>query len=124
MCIRDRVPGTLTNPTEISSSWERHEVDYFGNPTGRELTLNESMSIIKPDLLVVLNPTENRNALKEAMKARVPTIGIIDTDSEPSLVTYPIPANDDSLRSVSLLTSILAKAGERGVQTRLNRASV
>ncbi|QEU59414.1 Mrp4 [Kluyveromyces lactis] len=118
------VPGTLTNPTEISSSWERHEVDYFGNPTGRELTLNESMSIIKPDLLVVLNPTENRNALKEAMKARVPTIGIIDTDSEPSLVTYPIPGNDDSLRSVSLLTSILAKAGERGVQTRLNRATV
>ncbi|CDO95966.1 unnamed protein product [Kluyveromyces dobzhanskii CBS 2104] len=117
------VPGTLTNPTEISSSWERQEVDYFGKATGRELTLNESMSIIKPDLLVVLNPTENRNALKEAMKARVPTIGIIDTDSEPSLVTYPIPGNDDSLRSVSLLTSILAKAGERGVQTRLNRAS-
>lgn len=117
------VPGTLTNPTEISSNWERHEVDYLGNPTGRELTLNESTSIIKPDLMIVLNPTENRNALKEAMKARVPTIGIIDTDSEPSLVTYPIPGNDDSLRSVNLLTGILAKAGERGVQTRLNLAS-
>lgn len=117
------VPGTLTNPTEISSGWERQEVDYFGNPTGRELSLNESMSIIKPDLMIVLNPTENRNALKEAMKARVPTIGIIDTDSEPSLVTYPIPGNDDSLRSVNLLVSILSKAGERGVKTRLSRAT-
>lgn len=117
------VPGTLTNPTEISSGWERQEVDNLGNPTGRELNLNESMSIIKPDLLVILNPTENRNALREAMKARVPTIGIIDTDSEPSLVTYPIPGNDDSLRSVNLLLSVLAKAGERGVQTRLGKAS-
>ncbi|AET38168.1 mitochondrial 37S ribosomal protein uS2m Ecym_2438 [Eremothecium cymbalariae DBVPG len=112
------IPGTLTNPIEISSVWDRHEVDYSGKPTGRELSLHESVSIVKPDLLIVLNPTENRNALREAMKARVPTIGIIDTDSEPSIVTYPIPGNDDSLRSVNLLISILAKAGEKGLANR------
>ncbi|AAS50780.2 ABR010Cp [Eremothecium gossypii ATCC 10895] len=112
------IPGTLTNPIEISSVWGRHEVDFEGNPTGRELTEEENISIIKPDLIIVLNPTENRNALREAMQARVPTIGIIDTDSEPSMVTYPVPGNDDSLRSVSLLVSILAKAGERGLANR------
>ncbi|AMD18911.1 HBR010Cp [Eremothecium sinecaudum] len=115
------IPGTLTNPTEISSIWERHEVDYYGNPTGRKLTDEESVSIVKPDLLVVLNPTENRIALLEAMKTRVPTIGIIDTDSEPSMVTYPIPGNDDSLRSVSLLVSVLAKAGQKGLKNRLSK---
>ncbi|CCE64167.1 hypothetical protein TPHA_0G03270 [Tetrapisispora phaffii CBS 4417] len=117
------IPGTLTNPTEISSSWERHEVDMLDRPTGRELSPEEQTGIVKPDLLVILNPTENRNALNEAMQARVPTIGIIDTDSEPSIVTYPIPGNDDSLRSVNLLLGVLAKAGERGLKNRLQKAS-
>ncbi|SCV00238.1 LAMI_0G03774g1_1 [Lachancea mirantina] len=113
------IPGTLTNPTEISSVWERHEVDCAGNPTGRPLTPEEERGIVKPDLLVVLNPTENRIALREAMQARVPTIAIIDTDSEPSLVSYPIPGNDDSTRSVSLILSVLAKAGELGLKSAL-----
>ncbi|KAG0672497.1 37S ribosomal protein, mitochondrial [Maudiozyma exigua] len=115
------IPGTLTNPTEISGVWEKTEVDMADKPTGRILTADEKASIVKPDLLVVLNPTENRNALNEAMKTRVPTIGIIDTDSEPSFVTYPIPGNDDSYRSISLLLGVLAKAGERGLMTRLNK---
>ena len=113
------IPGTLTNPTEISGVWEKQEVDFYDRPTGRVLSSEENMSIVKPDLLVVMNPTENRNALREAMKARVPTIGIIDTDSEPSFVTYPIPGNDDSYRSVNLILGVLARAGERGLRTRL-----
>ncbi|QLQ78179.1 hypothetical protein HG537_0A04260 [Torulaspora globosa] len=117
------IPGTLTNSTEISGVWERHEVDFADKPTGRVLTPDESLAIVKPDLLVVLNPTENRNALNEAMQVRVPTIGIIDTDSEPSLVTYPIPGNDDSLRSVNLLLGVLARAGQRGVQNRLQKVA-
>ena len=115
------IPGTLTNPTEISGVWEKCEVDMADKPTGRVLSADENASIVKPDLLVVLNPTENRNALNEAMKTRVPTIGIIDTDSEPSFVTYPIPGNDDSYRSVSLLLGVLAKAGERGLKKRLSK---
>lgn len=115
------IPGTLTNSIEISGVWERHEVDFSDRPTGRVLTPDENSSIVKPDLLVVLNPTENRNALKEAMQARIPTIGIIDTDSEPSIVTYPIPGNDDSLRSVNLLLGVLAKSGEKGLQNRIHK---
>ncbi|SCU92208.1 LAFA_0F08790g1_1 [Lachancea sp. 'fantastica'] len=117
------IPGTLTNPTEISSVWERHEVDFADQPTNRLLNADEEAGIVKPDLLIIANPTENRNALNEAMQARIPTIGIIDTDSEPSLVTYPIPGNDDSLRSVNLLLSVLAKAGQIGLQSRLAKVA-
>lgn len=113
------IPGTLTNPTELSRIWGKQEIDQYDIPTRRQLTNDEMSCIVKPDLLVVLNPTENRNALYEAMKTRVPTIGIIDTDSEPSLVTYPIPGNDDSHRSVSLILGILSKAGARGLSNRL-----
>ncbi|CCD22541.1 mitochondrial 37S ribosomal protein uS2m NDAI_0A03840 [Naumovozyma dairenensis CBS 421] len=115
------IPGTLTNSTEISRNLEKHEINGDDMPTLRELTAEETNIISKPDLLVVLNPTENRNALYEAMKSRVPTIAIIDTDSEPSLVTYPIPGNDNSLRSVNLLLGILAKAGEKGLKSRLKK---
>ncbi|CAL9730736.1 small ribosomal subunit protein uS2m [Monosporozyma unispora] len=117
------IPGTLTNPTELSRIWSKQEIDENDIPTGRTLTHDEMSCIVKPDLLIVLNPTENRNALYEAMKTRVPTIGIIDTDSEPSLVTYPIPGNDDSNRSVNLLLGILSKAGERGLNKRLKQNS-
>lgn len=115
------IPGTLTNPTELSRVWDKQEIDQFDVPTGRTLTNDERSCIVKPDLLIVLNPTENRNALYEAMKTRVPTIGIIDTDSEPSMVTYPIPGNDDSNRSVNLLLGILSRAGERGLTKRLEK---
>ncbi|CCK68971.1 mitochondrial 37S ribosomal protein uS2m KNAG_0B05380 [Huiozyma naganishii CBS 8797] len=117
------IPGTLTNPTEISGLWDKMEVDMLDKPTGRQLTVDEKMCIVKPDLLVVLNPTDNRNALYEAMKTRIPTIGIIDTDSEPSMVTYPIPGNDDSSRSVNLLLGVLARAGQRGLKNRLEKHS-
>lgn len=117
------IPGTLTNSTEISGVWERQEIDFGDRPTGRTLSPAENVSICKPDLIVVLNPTENKNALREAMQVRVPTIGIIDTDSEPSMVTYPIPGNDDSLRSVNLILGVLSRAGQRGLQNRLSKVS-
>ncbi|AOA64071.1 mitochondrial 37S ribosomal protein MRP4 PAS_c131_0005 [Komagataella phaffii GS115] len=115
------IPGTLTNCTEISGTWQRHEVDLEDTPTGRNLEGDELSSLVKPDLIVILNPVENRNALKEAMYARVPTIGIVDTDSEPSLVTYPVPGNDDSNRSTDLILGVLSKAGELGRRRRLEK---
>ncbi|CCF55617.1 hypothetical protein KAFR_0A01790 [Kazachstania africana CBS 2517] len=115
------IPGTLTNSTEISSVWGRHEVDAADLPTGRQLKADEKSKIVKPDLLVILNPNDNRIALYEAMKSRIPTIGIIDTDSESSLVTYPIPGNDDSFRSVNLILGVLSRAAERGLTRRLRQ---
>ncbi|KAK6527883.1 37S ribosomal protein, mitochondrial [Arthrobotrys megalospora] len=69
---------------------------------------------VRPDLVVCLNPLENRTMLQECAQYRIPTIGIIDTDVDPTCVTYPIPANDDSLRAVQLIVGILGKAGQEG----------
>lgn len=114
------VPGTLTNSTQISEAWQRHEVDMADKPTDRKLSPNLNKTIIKPDLVVILNPVENRNLINECIASRIPTIGIIDTNSEPSLVSYPIPANDDSLRSTDLILGVLSKAVQEGRQERLN----
>ncbi|KJR88792.1 small subunit ribosomal protein S2 [Sporothrix schenckii 1099-18] len=75
-----------------------------------------------PDLVVVLNPMENFVLLRECAGATVPTIGVIDTDADPGRVSYPIPANDDSLRSAALIAGVLGRAGELGQKRRLRDA--
>ena len=50
---------------------------------------------LRPDLVVCLNPRENYIMLHECGLNGIPTIGVVDTDSDPTWVTYPVPANDD-----------------------------
>lgn len=116
---RKWVPGSITN--SLQNPKPRLEVDMGNLPTNRELTVDEANKIIKPDLVVVLNPEISRVAIKEANQARIPTIGIVDTNVDPNLVTYPIPANSSSGRTVSLITGVLGKAGEVGLQRRLQK---
>ncbi|KAI5272933.1 37S ribosomal protein, mitochondrial, partial [Ascosphaera acerosa] len=52
----------------------------------------------------------------------IPTVGVIDTDADPTRVTYPIPANDDSLRCIALLAGVLGRAGQAGQKARLAMA--
>lgn len=113
------IPGTLTNATNISRDWPRLEVDMADEPTGRDLGVHLQQTIVKPDLIVILNPVENRHLINECLTARIPTIGISDTDNEPSLLTYPIPGNDDSLRFTELVLGILSNAAKRGRDARV-----
>ena len=70
-------------------------VDEFGEELeGYEEQLVDR-STLKPDLVVCVNPLENYVLLHECGLNNIPTIGIIDTDADPTWVTYPIPANDD-----------------------------
>jgi small subunit ribosomal protein S2 len=72
----------------------------------------------KPDLIVLLNPLENKIAISEAQLNKIPVIAITDTDYDPRLVTYPIPANDDSIRGVELVASVIASAAKDGALRR------
>lgn len=114
------IPGTITNFTEVSkqiAGQQVIEIDFGDIPTNRPLT-PEDDSLIKPDLVVLLNPVDNRNCIGECMKLRIPTIGLCDTNMEPSLLTYPIPCNDDSMRASSLIIGVLSKAAEAGLKQR------
>ena len=83
----------------------------------------DKMPALKPDLVVCLNPLENWVMLHECGLNAIPTIGIIDTDANPTWVTYPIPANDDSLRCVQVIAGVLGRAGEEGQERRKERAA-
>ena len=115
-------PGSITNGQQILGKCRMKVLDENDNEVpGFEEQLFER-SALKPDLVVCLNPLENRVLLSECSLANIPTIGIIDTDANPTWVTYPIPANDDSLRCVQVIAGVLGRAGEQGQQRRLDAA--
>ncbi len=61
-----------------------------------------------PDAIFVVDPTEEHNAVAEARKLNIPVFGIIDTNCDPDMVDYGIPANDDAVRSIKLIVSLFA----------------
>ena len=63
-----------------------------------------------PGMLVVVDIKKEHLAIKEAKTLGIPVIGIVDTNSDPTQVDYPIPANDDSIKSVELILKVLADA--------------
>ena len=71
-----------------------------------------------PGALVVVDPHHERIAVREAAKLAIPVVGLTDTDSNPDRVDIVIPGNDDALRSVSLITKLLADAVAEGVARR------
>lgn len=64
--------------------------------------------------LVLVDVSKERSALKEAIAMGVPVVALVDTNADPSLVDYVIPANDDAPRSIKLLINYLAEAAARG----------
>ena len=63
-----------------------------------------------PDALFVVDPLEEHNAVAEARKLNIPVFALIDTNADPRTVDYIIPANDDAVRSIKLLVSLVADA--------------
>jgi len=69
-----------------------------------------------PDILFVVDPKKEYNAIKEAQKLNIPVVGIVDTNCNPEVLDYPIPGNDDAIRSVKLITDAMANAIIEGNQ--------
>ncbi len=75
-----------------------------------------------PDLVVFLDPSQNAHGVRECTLRNVPTVGIVDSKTDPRIVTYPIPANVESLRTAELILGALSMAGQEGRRLRLKEA--
>jgi len=122
--------GMLTNFATIRRSIqrlkkiERMEVDgTFNSLTKKEIasllkektTLEKNLGGIKemtnlPGILFVVDTRKEAIAVAEAQRLGVPIVAIVDTNCNPEGITYPIPGNDDAIRSISLFTQIVANA--------------
>ena len=71
-----------------------------------------------PEMIFVVDTNLEDLAVKEANKLKIPIIGMVDTNSDPDPIDYVIPSNDDAIRAVKLIVSIIANAAEEGVRIR------
>jgi small subunit ribosomal protein S2 len=75
-----------------------------------------------PSAVWIIDTKKEHIAVGEARKLGIPVIAVLDTNCDPDEVDFPIPGNDDAIRSVALLTRVIADAVADGLMTRANRA--
>ncbi|UKJ07519.1 30S ribosomal protein S2 [Solitalea lacus] len=71
-----------------------------------------------PAALFLIDVKKEHIAVSEALKLNIPTFAMVDTNSDPTNIDFPIPANDDATKSISLITGIICKAIEEGLEER------
>lgn len=71
-----------------------------------------------PSAMFVVDITKEALAVEEAHKLGIPVVAIVDTNADPDTVEYPIPANDDAIRGIELLTGLMADAVAEGLLER------
>jgi small subunit ribosomal protein S2 len=71
-----------------------------------------------PDLIFIVDTVNEEIALKEAKKLGIPVVALVDTNGDPEVVDIPIPGNDDAIRSIKLITRVIADAVLEGKQGR------
>jgi small subunit ribosomal protein S2 len=99
---------------------------------GRELTkLQKNLGGIRglgkrPEAVFILDTKKEHLAVTEANKLGIPIIAVVDTNVDPDVVKYPIPGNDDAIRSTSLMCRVIADAVEEGryINAKRNPAPV
>ena len=136
--------GTLTNWKTISNTIKRLRTieglldnDDLSGLTKKELLklnrekekLDTSIGGIKdmgglPDLIFVLDTVKEQIAIQEATKLNIPIAAVIDSNSNPDGITYPIPGNDDSTKAISLFCNLISKAALDGIAQSQNETSV
>lgn len=71
-----------------------------------------------PDMLFIVDTNVEELAVNEANKMHIPIIGMVDTNSNPELITHVIPTNDDAIRAIKLIVGAIADAAEEGMRIR------
>jgi small subunit ribosomal protein S2 len=130
--------GTLTNfrtirarlnrLEELEKLWATGQIESYSKKM--KSTLSREMEKIKanlegirkmermPGVMFIIDTRREHIAVKEAKKLGVPTIALIDTDSDPDLIDLPIPGNDDAMRAIEIILKELADSVIEGKQTR------
>ena len=135
--------GMLTNFSTVYKRLQRlkelEELD-FGDVAGSGMTKKELLGLKRerdkldktlggirdmarvPSAIWVVDTKKEHIAVNEARKLNIPVVAILDTNCDPDEVNYPIPGNDDAIRSVALLTRVVADAVADGLMSRAGAA--
>jgi len=135
--------GMLTNWKTISHSIRRlKELDELLAQTTTGLTKKERLQRTRerdkleralggirnlgglPDMLVIIDTNKESLAVQEANKLGIPVVAVIDSNSDPDGIAYPIPGNDDALRAVELYCTLFGQAVLSGIEAEMEASGV
>jgi len=135
--------GTLTNWKTISGSIKRlRQLDEMLEGEAQGFTKKERLNLTRerdkleralggikdmggvPDLLFVIDTNKEQIAIKEAQRLRIPVAAVLDSNSDPDGIAYPIPGNDDAGRALSLYCDMVARAAIDGIGRATGEAGI
>ncbi len=109
----------MSNPETMKNVAKRERLQIQREKDKLEIQFGSIADLNKiPAALFIVDINKEHIAVKEARKLNIPTFAIVDTNVNPNLVDFPIPANDDASKSISLIVSIMTKAIEEGLMER------
>jgi small subunit ribosomal protein S2 len=130
--------GTLTNWKTITASLKRlRQIEELVGGDTQGLTKKELLNLSRerdkleralggikdmgglPDILFIIDTNKEKLAVEEAVKLKIPVVAVLDSNSDPRGVTYPIPGNDDAIRAISLYCELVSGAVLDGISAEL-----
>ena len=130
--------GTLTNWKTITGSIKRlRQIEDLVAGDTQGLTKKEVLEITRdrdkleralggikemgglPDILFIIDTNKEKLAVEEATKLGIPVVAVLDSNSDPQGVTYPIPGNDDAIRAITLYCDLIAGAVLDGISAEM-----
>lgn len=106
--------GTINSFTKLEATRMKRKYDKILKALGGIRGMDS-----KPGAVVVIDTIHEEIAVHEARKLGVPIVGMVDTNSDPDLIDYVVPANDDAIRAIYLITDILSDAVIEGRRTMM-----
>ena len=109
---------------DYEQKYKKRERLTFTEEKERLLTMVGGLRTLEklPAAIFFVDIKEEKTAVKEAQRMKIPTIGIVDTNVNPENVTHPIPANDDATKAINLIVSAVGEAVKEGVAESATRA--
>lgn len=114
---KEKAEGTLSRYTKKEQLLIARKLEKFERELGGIATMEKL-----PDALFVLDAVADQIAIKEALRMNIPIIGVSDTNANPDQMDFPIPANDDGIKAIKIITETIMKAyisgkKEAGIET-------
>jgi small subunit ribosomal protein S2 len=135
--------GTLTNWKTVSNSISRmKDLDERLDGGAEGFTKKERLQLERerekltaslggiremggtPDMIIVIDTNKEQLAIAEAKKLGIPVVAVLDTNSDPTGIDYPIPGNDDAARAISLYCDLIASAALDGMAAQMGAAGI
>ena len=105
---------------ELSNKYNKLEVQRFQEEIDDMNLLYGGIKDMaaRPGAVVIFDLVHDANAVREARKLNVPIVALVDTNADPTLATYPVPSNDDAIKTIQLMADYFQQAVEQGKAKR------